>query len=161
MSSSAASSMVATLGSVPSSVATASESLSRAAAWFSALKIGRISAPSSPCWSLRACPRQSLRKCTVQRCQGAPSTLAIAFFSPSWASEMTSCTPTRPRGDQALDELRPERLGLGGADVQRDDLPPAGLVHAVSDDHALAHHAAAVSDLLDLAVEEQIGVAGL
>jgi hypothetical protein len=30
----------------------------------------------------------------VQRCHGAPSTLAIAFFSPSWAS---SCTPTRPR----------------------------------------------------------------
>jgi hypothetical protein len=30
----------------------------------------------------------------VQRCQGAPRTRAIAFLSPSWASEMTSWTPT-------------------------------------------------------------------
>jgi hypothetical protein len=82
------------LGQRAPSVASASESLSRAPARFSALKIGRISAASSPCWSLRACPRQSLRKCTMQRCHGAPSTLAIAFFRPSWAS---SCMPTRPR----------------------------------------------------------------
>jgi hypothetical protein len=32
------------------------------------------------------------------RCQAAPSsTAAIAFFSLAWASEMTSCTPDRPR----------------------------------------------------------------
>ena len=38
------------------------------------------------------------RKCTRQRCQAAPSsTAAIAAFSPVWASEMTSCTPARPR----------------------------------------------------------------
>jgi len=64
-------------------------------------------------------------------------------------------------GDQRAHEVRPERLGLGGADVQADDLPPAGLVHAVGDDHALALHAAAVADLLDLGVEEQIEVAAL
>jgi hypothetical protein len=63
--------------------------------------------------------------------------------------------------DQASEELRPERLGLGRADIQADDLPAARLVHAVGDDHALALHAAAVSDLLDLGVEEQVDVAAL
>ena len=68
----------------------------------SALKIGRISAASRPCWSLRACPRQSLRKWTVQRCQAQPRTLAIAAFSPACASEMASWTPTRPRATRPL-----------------------------------------------------------
>ena len=36
-------------------------------------------------------------KWTRQRCQDAPSTLTTAFFSPSWASEMTSLTPRRPQ----------------------------------------------------------------
>jgi hypothetical protein len=64
-------------------------------------------------------------------------------------------------GDQAPDELRPERLGLRLADVQADDLPPAGLVHAVGDDHALALHPATVTHLLHLGVEEQVQVAAL
>jgi hypothetical protein len=34
-------------------------------------------------------------------------------------------------------------------------------VHAVGDDHALAPNASAVSDLLDLRVDEQVGVAAL
>ena len=38
-----------------------------------------------------------LMKCTRQRCQVADSTLAAAAFRPSWASEMTSLTPRRPR----------------------------------------------------------------
>ena len=37
-------------------------------------------------------------KCVRHRCQLAPgSTPAIAFFNPSCASEITSCTPERPR----------------------------------------------------------------
>jgi len=36
-------------------------------------------------------------KCTRQRCQEAPSTLAAATLSPSCASLMTSLTPRRPR----------------------------------------------------------------
>ena len=60
----------------------------------SALKIGRINAASDPCWFLRACPRQSRRKCTVQRCQAQPRTFAIAF-KPACASEIASWTPTR------------------------------------------------------------------
>ena len=39
--------------------------------------------------------------------------------------------------DQAAEELGPERLGLRLADVEADDLPPAGLVHGVRDHHAL------------------------
>jgi hypothetical protein len=52
-------------------------------------------------------------------------------------------------------------FGLGLADVQADDLAAPGLVDAVGDDHALAHHAAAGADLLDLGVDEQIRVAAL
>src|SRR5215218_6158481 len=102
MSASASSSSAATLPSRPSRCATASESRSRACVSESALKIGRISAASSPCWSLRAWPRQSRRKCTVQRCQAQPSTFAIAAFSPACASEIASCTPTRPRLTRSL-----------------------------------------------------------
>ena len=63
--------------------------------------------------------------------------------------------------DQRAQELAPERLGLGLADVEAEDLAPAGLVDAVRDDDALVHDAAAVADLLDLGVEEQIRVAAL
>jgi hypothetical protein len=63
--------------------------------------------------------------------------------------------------DQAARDERPERLGLGGADVQADDLAPAGLVDGVGDHDALARDAAAVADLLDLGVDEQIRVAAL
>jgi len=62
-------------------------------------------------------------------------------------------------GDEVAQELPPERLGLGFADVQADDLAPAGLVHGMRDDNRLARHPAAVADLLDLGVDEQIGVA--
>jgi hypothetical protein len=37
-------------------------------------------------------------KCTRQRCHVLPdSTVLIACFNPSWASEMTSRTPFKPR----------------------------------------------------------------
>jgi hypothetical protein len=63
--------------------------------------------------------------------------------------------------DQRPEELAPERLGLGLADVQTDDLAASGLVHGVGDHHALARHAATVADLLDLRVHEHIRVAAL
>jgi hypothetical protein len=69
--------------------------------------------------------------------------------------------PDQAAGDQAPEELAPERLGLGLADVETDDLAPAGLVHAVGDDHAFVHHPPAGADLLDLGVDEQIRVAAL
>jgi hypothetical protein len=45
----------------------------------------------------------------------APRTRAIAAFSPSWASEITSFTPRRATSGELAQELGPERLGLGGA----------------------------------------------
>ena len=63
--------------------------------------------------------------------------------------------------DQAAQERAPERLRLRLADVEADHLPAAGLVHAVGDDQALPDDAAAVPDLLDLRIEEQVGVAAL
>jgi hypothetical protein len=62
---------------------------------------------------------------------------------------------------QPSEELSPERLRLRRADIQADDLPPPGLVHGVRDHHALALNAAAVTNLLDLRVDEQIRVAAL
>src|SRR5688500_17123542 len=67
----------------------------------------------------------------------------------------------QPARDQASEELAPERLGLGGADIEADDLATAGLVDGVRDHHALARDTAAVTDLLDLRVNEQIRVAPL
>jgi hypothetical protein len=97
----------------------------------------------------------------VQRCQAQPKTLAIAAFRPACASLIASCTPTSPRSDQVAQEVAPERLGLGLADIQAEDLAPAGLVHAVRDHQRLVDHAAAVAHLLDLGVKEQVRAAAL
>src|SRR4051812_30694614 len=67
----------------------------------------------------------------------------------------------QPAGDERAQELAPERLGLGLTDVEADDLAAAGLVDGVGDHHALALNAATGADLLDLGVDEQIGVAAL
>jgi hypothetical protein len=67
----------------------------------------------------------------------------------------------QPARDEATEELAPEGLGLRGADVEADDLAPAGLVDGVGDHDALACHAPAVADLLDLGVDEQIRIAAL
>src|SRR4051812_2486397 len=54
-------------------------------------------APSASCWSRRTWPRRSRRKCTVQRCHGAPRTCSRAAFRPGCASLIASSTPTSPR----------------------------------------------------------------
>jgi hypothetical protein len=63
-------------------------------------------------------------------------------------------------GEQRAQKIGPERLGLGLAHVDAEDLGAARLVHAVGDDYRLAHHAAAVPDLLDLAVQPQASGSG-
>jgi hypothetical protein len=91
--------------------------------------------------------------------KGQPNTLAIAAARPVWASETTSCTPSSPRArSQALQERPPEALGLGLADVQTDDLAPAGLVHAVGDHQGLVAYPAWLADPLHLGVQPQIRV---
>ena len=55
--------------------------------------------------------------------------------------------------DQAAEELAPERLGLGRAHIQADDLPLAGGVHAVGDHQGVVLDPTAGADLLDLGVQ--------
>src|SRR3954468_8524351 len=132
MSVSASSSSVATLARRPSRCATASESRSRAAASESALKIGRISAASRPCWSLRAWPRQSRRKWTVQRCQlQPPQDLGDRGLQPGMSVGDRQLHTDEAALDQAAQKVGPERLGLRLADVDREDLAAARLVDAV------------------------------
>lgn len=64
-------------------------------------------------------------------------------------------------GFQREQEFGPERFGLRLADIQADDLAAPRLMDRVRDHHALAGDTAAVSDLLDLRVNEQVGVAAL
>src|SRR4051794_16815943 len=54
--------------------------------------------------------------------------------------------------DQAPEKAGPERLGLGLADVDREDLAPPGLMNAMRDHQRLADDAPAVAHLLDLGV---------
>lgn len=97
----------------------------------------------------------------MQRCHGLPRTLAIAAFKPRVRVADRQLHPNQPAGDEASEELRPERLGLGLADVQANDLATPGLVHRVRDDDAFARDAAAVADLFDLRVDEDVRIAAL
>ncbi len=63
--------------------------------------------------------------------------------------------------DQRAQKLTPERLGLGCAHVQTDDLPLAGGVHAVGDYQRPVLDPAASTDLLHLGVQPQVRVSGL
>ena len=96
-------------------------------------------------------------KWTRQRCQEAPSTLAAAALSPSWASEMTSLTPRRPRRASLRRNSRPERLGLRGTDIQAQHLAPAIAVDADGDDDGGRDDAAAPAHLQIGRVEPDIG----
>jgi hypothetical protein len=89
----------------------------------------------------------------VQRCQGQPSTWAIAFFSPGVRVGDDQLHPGEAALDQRAQEGAPERLRFRFADIERDHFPVAGLVHAVGEHQALADDAARVADALDLGVE--------
>src|SRR5215217_4315621 len=64
-------------------------------------------------------------------------------------------------GAQRAQELAPERLALGLADVEPEHLAPAGLMHAVRKHQRLLAHAARLPDALDLGVQPQIRVGAL
>ena len=97
------------------------------------MKTGRISAAKTPCWSLRAWPRQSRRKvhgeALARRAQHLRQRRLQARVGV--ADRQLDADPSS--GNEASEELAPERLGLGLADVQADDLPPPGLMHRVGD----------------------------
>ena len=69
-----------------------------AEAWSGWAKAWRMAAATTVVWLRGTWARAFLMKCTRQRCQVAPARLrAMAASSPSWASEMTSLVPFRPR----------------------------------------------------------------
>ena len=97
----------------------------------------------------------------MHRCHGQPSTLAIACFEALVGVRDAQPDARQPAGAQAAQELAPERLGLGLTDVDADDLPAAGLVHAIGDHQRLVAHPAGLADPLDLGVQPQVRVGAL
>ena len=69
----------------------------------------------------------------MQRCQGAAEHLGDRRLQAGVGVGDGQLHAGQAAGDQAAQELAPERLGLGLADVEADHLAPAGLVHAVGD----------------------------
>ena len=75
---------------------------------------------------------------------------------PSWASEMTSLTPRRPRRASLRRNSVQNGLGLGGADVHAEHLAPAVAVDADRDDDGDRDDAAALAHLQVGGVDPQI-----
>ena len=97
----------------------------------------------------------------MQRCQAQPEDLRDRGLQAGVGVGDGELDADQAALDQAAQERRPERLGLGLADIDGQDLAPAGLVHAMRDHQRLVDHAAAVADLLDLGVQEHVRVAAL
>jgi hypothetical protein len=66
-----------------------------------------------------------------------------------------------PAGAQAAEELPPERLGLGLAHVQADNLTAAALVDPVGDHQGLVADPTRLTDPFHLGVQPQVRVAAL
>jgi hypothetical protein len=92
---------------------------------------------------------------------GAAEYLRDRFLQPGVRVGDDQLDAREPALDERAQKAAPEGLGLRFADVERDHLAVAGLVHAVGEHQRVAHDAAAVSDLLDLGVEPEVGVAAL
>ena len=138
MSSSASSSSAAILGRRRSSWPTASPSRWRACSPSAAVKIDRMIAPSSVVLILRAWPQaiaQEVHRAALPRRAEDLRQRGLQARVGVGDGELHADQAAR---DQTAQELAPERLGLGGADVQADDLAPAGLVDGVRDHDALA-----------------------
>jgi hypothetical protein len=122
MSGSAYSSRVAIFPSRPSRCAPASESLSRACSMFSALKIGRINAASRPCWSLRV-PEAVPEEVDRAALPAAAEDLRDRRLQPGVRVADGELHSGPAALDETSEKLGPERLGLGLADIDRQDLP--------------------------------------
>ena len=76
---------------------------------------------------------------------------------PSCASEITSLTPRRPRRVSLRKELRPDRLGLGCADLETKNLAPPIGVDADGDDDGDRDDPPASTDLEVGGVDPEMG----
>jgi hypothetical protein len=90
----------------------------------------------------------------------ACSTLAIAAFSPSCASEITSFTPRSPRRASLRKELGPERLGFGGSDFHAEDFASAIVVDADRDHDDYRDDAAGLTHLYISGIDPRTGSGG-
>ena len=100
-------------------------------------------------------------KCTRHRCQVAPlSTVAIACFRPSCASDVIEAHAAEAALDQAAQKRRPERPILRGADVDAEDLALALAGDADGDDRRLARHPAVDPHLVVRRIDPDVRVVG-
>ena len=81
-----------------------------------------------------------------------------ALRSPSWAPEMTSCTPLSPRRDRLRQNSSQKALGLAGADREPEHALLAGVAHTHGHHRRLADDPSALSHLLVRGVESHTPV---
>jgi hypothetical protein len=113
--------MPATLSSRPSRCATASESLSRACASESVLKIGRISAVLIATGVAQTVALQ-MRRAALP---GAAEDLGDRRLQAAVRVGDRQLHTDQATRDEPAQEVGPKRLGLGVADVDREGLAPA------------------------------------
>ena len=125
------------------------------------MKIGRISAPSSAVLVAAGVAEAIAQEVDGAALPAAAQDLGDRGLQPGVRVADGELDADQAALDQAREEVGPERLGLGLADIDREDLPAAGLMHAMRDHQRLVDHPAAVADLLDLGVQEQVRVGAL
>ena len=96
-------------------------------------------------------------KWTRQRCQVAHSTLETAALMPSWASEIDELDAAVAAAGELAQELGPDRLGLGSADLHAQNLAPAVGIDADRDDDRDGDDAATAADLQVGGVDPEVG----
>ena len=109
-------------------------------------------------WPLGMVASRFRAKWTRQRWWDAPwKHRLMADTSPVCWSEMTSCTPSRPRARSLPQELPPEDLVLRVPDVDTQDLPMSGGGHPGGDDHGLGGHLVVLPDVEVGGVQVHVG----
>ena len=109
-------------------------------------------------WPLGIMANRLRAKWTRQRWWAAPwKQRLMAATRPACWSEMTRLHPVEAPGPQPAQELPPEDLVLGVADVDAQDLPVPGGRHPGGDDHRLGGHLVVLSDVEVGGVQIHVG----
>ena len=127
----------------------------------SALKIGRISARQQPVLVLAGVAEAVAEEVDGAALPGAAEDLRDRRLQPGVRVGDGELHADQAARDQAARNSVQNASVSASPTSMAEDLAPAGLVHAVRDHQRLVDHAAAVADLLDLGVEEQVRVAAL